>query len=108
VVSTPKVVDLPAPFGPSSQRLRELQDAGIVDVDRQPGRREVWYRLTPAGKELAPAVEALFRWGLRQPDDRSTVTSGVAVAPACAIGRGLPVVLRPEMQGGIHAQPHPP
>jgi DNA-binding HxlR family transcriptional regulator len=48
-----------------SQRLRELQEAGIVDVDRQPGRREVWYRLTPAGEELAPAVQALFRWGLR-------------------------------------------
>jgi DNA-binding HxlR family transcriptional regulator len=48
-----------------SQRLRELEAAGIVDVDRQPGRREVWYRLTPAGEELAPAVQALFHWGLR-------------------------------------------
>jgi DNA-binding HxlR family transcriptional regulator len=48
-----------------SQRLRELESAGIVDVDREPGRREVWYRLTPAGEELAPAVEALFLWGLR-------------------------------------------
>jgi DNA-binding HxlR family transcriptional regulator len=48
-----------------SQRLRELQDAGIVQVDRQPGRREVWYRLTPAGEDLAPVVESLFLWGLR-------------------------------------------
>ena len=48
-----------------SQRLRELEAAGIVDVDREPGRREVWYRLTPAGENLAPAVEALFLWGLR-------------------------------------------
>jgi DNA-binding HxlR family transcriptional regulator len=48
-----------------SQRLRELEDAGIVEVDRQPGRREVWYRLTPAGEELAPAIQGLFRWGLR-------------------------------------------
>jgi DNA-binding HxlR family transcriptional regulator len=48
-----------------SQRLRQLQEAGIVDVDRQPGRRDVWYRLTPAGDDLAPAIEALFRWGLR-------------------------------------------
>jgi DNA-binding HxlR family transcriptional regulator len=48
-----------------SQRLRELETAGVVDVDREPGRREVWYRLTPAGEELAPAVEALFTWGLR-------------------------------------------
>jgi DNA-binding HxlR family transcriptional regulator len=48
-----------------SQRLRELESAGIVDVDREPGRREVWYSLTPAGEELAPGVEALFLWGLR-------------------------------------------
>lgn len=48
-----------------SQRLRELQDAGVVEVDRVPGRREVRYRLTPAGEDLAPAVEALFHWGLR-------------------------------------------
>jgi DNA-binding HxlR family transcriptional regulator len=48
-----------------TQRLRELQDAGIVEVDRQPGRREVWYRLTPAGHDLAPAVQSLFLWGLR-------------------------------------------
>ena len=48
-----------------SQRLRELQEAGIVEVDRQPGRREVWYRLSPAGEDLAPVVEGLFLWGLR-------------------------------------------
>ncbi|HEX4722957.1 MAG TPA: helix-turn-helix domain-containing protein [Pseudonocardiaceae bacterium] len=48
-----------------SQRLRELTDVGIVDVDRQPGRREVWYRLTPAGGELGPVVDALAWWGLR-------------------------------------------
>jgi DNA-binding HxlR family transcriptional regulator len=48
-----------------TQRLRELQDAGIVEADRQPGRREVRYRLTPAGEDLAPVVESLFLWGLR-------------------------------------------
>ena len=48
-----------------AQRLRELTEAGIVEVDRAAGRREVWYRLTPAGDELAPAVEALALWGLR-------------------------------------------
>ena len=35
-----------------SQRLRELEDAGVVAADREPGRREVWYRLTPAGADL--------------------------------------------------------
>jgi DNA-binding HxlR family transcriptional regulator len=48
-----------------AQRLRELEDAGIVEVDRRPGRREVWYRLTPDGEDLAPVVESLFLWGLR-------------------------------------------
>lgn len=48
-----------------SRRLQELEGAGIVAVDRETGRREVWYRLTPAGEDLAPVVHALFRWGFR-------------------------------------------
>jgi DNA-binding HxlR family transcriptional regulator len=47
------------------QRLRELDDAGIVATDREPGRREVWYRLTPAGADLRPVLDALSRWGLQ-------------------------------------------
>lgn len=46
-------------------RLRELGDTGIVDADRVPGRREVRYRLTPAGAELGPVVEGLAWWGIR-------------------------------------------
>jgi DNA-binding HxlR family transcriptional regulator len=48
-----------------SQRLSELEDAGLVDVDREPGRREVWYRLTPAGTDLGPVIDELSWWGLR-------------------------------------------
>jgi DNA-binding HxlR family transcriptional regulator len=48
-----------------SQRLRELEDAGIVTADREQGRREVWYRLTPAGADLGPVIDALGRWGLQ-------------------------------------------
>jgi DNA-binding HxlR family transcriptional regulator len=48
-----------------SQRLRELEDAGIIAVDREPGRREVWYRLTPAGADLGPVIDGLGWWGLR-------------------------------------------
>jgi DNA-binding HxlR family transcriptional regulator len=48
-----------------SERLRELTASGIVEADRVAGRREVWYRLTPAGQDLAPAVGALALWGLR-------------------------------------------
>jgi len=48
-----------------SQRLSELEEAGIVAADREPGRREVWYRLTPAGAELEPVIDMLGWWGLR-------------------------------------------
>ena len=48
-----------------SQRLDELTAVGLVVADREPGRREVWYRLTPAGEDLGPALDALNWWGLR-------------------------------------------
>lgn len=48
-----------------SQRLRELADVGVVTADREPGRRDVWYRLTTAGSELGPVMDALNWWGLR-------------------------------------------
>jgi DNA-binding HxlR family transcriptional regulator len=48
-----------------SVRLRELEDDGIVAADREPGRREVWYRLTPAGADLGPVIDTLNWWGLR-------------------------------------------
>ena len=48
-----------------TQRLRELETTGIIERDHQPGRREVWYRLTPSGRDLGPIVEALSAWGLR-------------------------------------------
>jgi DNA-binding HxlR family transcriptional regulator len=48
-----------------TMRLRELEADGLVSVDRVPGRREVWYSLTPAGADLTPVVEDLAYWGLR-------------------------------------------
>jgi DNA-binding HxlR family transcriptional regulator len=48
-----------------TRRLRELEASGIVARDHQPGRREVWYRLTTAGRDLEPVIEALFVWGMR-------------------------------------------
>jgi DNA-binding HxlR family transcriptional regulator len=48
-----------------TQRLRELEDDGLVTADREPGRREVWYGLTPAGADLGPVIEGLRTWGLR-------------------------------------------
>jgi DNA-binding HxlR family transcriptional regulator len=48
-----------------SQRLSEFEEGGIVTADREPGRREVWYRLTPAGADLGPVIDGLSWWGLQ-------------------------------------------
>jgi DNA-binding HxlR family transcriptional regulator len=48
-----------------THRLRELESSGIVERDSKPGRRQVWYKLTPAGRDLSPIVEALADWGFR-------------------------------------------
>ena len=46
-----------------SQRLHQLTGAGIVE--RRAHGNDVRYVLTPAGRELAPVVEALGTWGIR-------------------------------------------
>jgi DNA-binding HxlR family transcriptional regulator len=49
-----------------SKRLKDLEAAGIVKhiaADRDPGVRE--YRLTEAGNELRPIIEAIGVWGHR-------------------------------------------
>ncbi|MCO1603710.1 winged helix-turn-helix transcriptional regulator [Desulfosporosinus nitroreducens] len=45
--------------------LRQLEETGIVEREEQPGHREVWYRLTRAGQDLRPVVEAMKEWGLK-------------------------------------------
>jgi DNA-binding HxlR family transcriptional regulator len=46
-----------------SKRLRSLSRLGIVERHEEGNR--VRYELTPAGRELAPVVMALGRWGIR-------------------------------------------
>jgi DNA-binding HxlR family transcriptional regulator len=47
-----------------SQRLHELQDAGIVERTRSEDHSQgVQYRLTDAGKKLRPIINALGIWG---------------------------------------------
>src|SRR5690606_11724400 len=51
-----------------SQRLRELEDAGVVERDTLPppsGSRV--YRLTDWGMQLEPIVTSLGRWASRSP-----------------------------------------
>ena len=47
-----------------TSRLRELEAAGVVMREPPSRGREVWYRLTDAGLELAPVVDALTLWGI--------------------------------------------
>jgi len=44
-------------------RLRELDAAGVLTREPPSRGREVWDRLTEAGLELVPVVEALTLWG---------------------------------------------
>ncbi|MFW6051713.1 MAG: winged helix-turn-helix transcriptional regulator [Myxococcota bacterium] len=49
-----------------AKRLRELEDAGIVERRVARGdRRGHEYHLTPAGEELRPIIEGLGAWGQR-------------------------------------------
>ena len=45
-------------------RLRELEVSGVIERDEAEGRREVWYRLTPAGRALRPVITELLVWGV--------------------------------------------
>jgi DNA-binding HxlR family transcriptional regulator len=51
-----------------AQRLRELEDARVVQRRRLPPPAAAWvYELTGWGRELEPVVTALGRWGARSP-----------------------------------------
>lgn len=51
-----------------SKRLKELEGAGLVrrTAGRDPAGTQ--YRLTPAGRDLAPVIQAMAVWGLRWAD----------------------------------------
>ena len=48
-----------------AKRLRHLEEVGILIRKKLSGQRGHEYRLTAAGKELAPLVEILAVWGMR-------------------------------------------
>jgi DNA-binding HxlR family transcriptional regulator len=47
------------------QRLRELEDAGVIESSPRPAGRGREYRLTKAGDEFREVVERLGEWGQR-------------------------------------------
>ena len=49
-----------------SKRLKDLEAAGIVSRSQVPGEPDVFeYRLTAAGRDLKPVIEAVGVWGQR-------------------------------------------
>jgi DNA-binding HxlR family transcriptional regulator len=48
-----------------AQRLRQLEDAGVIVSTPLGGRRGRDYRLTPAGEELRTVIDRLGEWGQR-------------------------------------------
>jgi len=48
-----------------AQRLRQLEESGVIARVHTTGERGHHYTLTPAGEEFRPVLEALGRWGQR-------------------------------------------
>jgi DNA-binding HxlR family transcriptional regulator len=48
-----------------TDRLRRLQQVGIIVRQREAGGRRTCYELTSAGWELYPIIESLTRWGAK-------------------------------------------
>jgi DNA-binding HxlR family transcriptional regulator len=48
-----------------SERLRQLEDAGVVECTNPRGAANREYRLTPAGTEFRSVIEGLGHWGQR-------------------------------------------
>ena len=46
-----------------AERLRRLQQVGVVERQVEPGGRRTRYHLTQAGQALQPVIEGLLQWG---------------------------------------------
>ena len=53
-----------------TDRLRRLEAAGVVEREPAESGNEVWYRLTDAGRDLAPAIDELTFWGIQHAKER--------------------------------------
>jgi len=54
-----------------SQRLKELEQAGLVEKRPAPSEKRVFeYHLTEAGREVRPIIEAMGFWGKKWVDRR--------------------------------------
>jgi DNA-binding HxlR family transcriptional regulator len=53
-----------------TDRLRRLEAAGVIEREPAETGREVWYRLTDAGRALEPAIDELTFWGIEHAKER--------------------------------------
>jgi DNA-binding HxlR family transcriptional regulator len=47
-----------------TDRLRRLEAAEVIEREPAETGKEVWYRLTDAGRDLGPAIDQLTYWGI--------------------------------------------
>ena len=47
------------------ERLRRLEGTGVIERREAPRGKRTEYRLTPAGRELKPVIDAFCAWGAR-------------------------------------------
>jgi len=48
-----------------ADKLRKLEDIGLIARDPSPGARSVPYCLTPAGEQLMPTLKSLWQWAVK-------------------------------------------
>lgn len=83
-----------------SQRLRELEQAGLVGRERlPPPAASRVYALTERGRELEPVLLALGRWGSRVP-----IADDEAAFGADSVVLALKTMFAPGAGGGISAR----
>jgi DNA-binding HxlR family transcriptional regulator len=64
-----------------TDRLRQLEAAGVVTRTPATAGREVWYALTEAGRDLGPILDALTLWGIAHALERPRVGEPVPPIP---------------------------
>jgi DNA-binding HxlR family transcriptional regulator len=74
-----------------TDRLRQLEAAGVVTRKRASAGRGVWYGLTTAGRDLEPVVDELILWGIEHALEPPRPDEPVCPAPVMI---GTKVVLR--------------
>jgi DNA-binding HxlR family transcriptional regulator len=80
-----------------SQRLRELEEAGIIERRRLKGERGVYaYHMTESGRDLQPVIEAMGRWGQRWISARESLLNLDPALLMCDMRRNLDATLFPQ------------